>query len=366
MSSNRELFKFEQRKVFTQKAYWCALAVMMIILVVNEFVPVMLGNYRIDRTRQQNLSGTVIDEKFLEEIKKSDNYKDYAPIDYFIKTITGKTDFSEVTEESLYQDRTTLCEKLLDDARLSEKEKDFWRESDQQNKAPFTYTYDGAYYAFFEIAGYFDFMVLIVCAVGLSGVFADERHKSTDQLIFCTRLGRKNLFWIKTAVGVLTGLFSALVIVATEWILCITLYGTSGFSEPIQIRFPVSMLHISMGEGSVLLTVLFLLTGAFLGLLTMFLSQITMNHSVTMAAMIFFMILCMFNLPSSLGWLATLWSTMPGIYVGTWLFEISHVLRLGGITMKITDFSPCIWLVGAIILLLVMVRCYKRYEVKAQ
>ena len=361
----KSLVYYEFKKVLSQKAYWLALAVMLLILFANEVTPMVLGNYKPKRERELSLSGTVIDDEIIGEIGAADEPHDYDPIYEFIKNATGRTEISGMTAEELYQTRDKVNNNLMTESKVSEEERSFWKELDELNESPFVYNYDGAYEAFFGVVYFLSFMELILCGIGLSGLYADEKAKKTDQIIFGTRLGRNKLFYAKLIVGGICGFVCSCILLLEELILSVVLYGTDGADAMLQIHIPQCMMNITMGQAVLYLSLLVIANGVFLGVITMSMSQFTMNHSGTMAFMIFFMFLSMYNPAKSVRVLSMLWDMLPGAYAGSWLFSTYTTIKLFGVRLNILQYTPIFWTVVSVVLIIFAVRSYRRYEVRA-
>ena len=361
----KTLISYEFKKVLSQKAYWGALLVMLLILAANEATPVVLGNYQPKRNRELSLSGTVIDDAIIWEIRAAEDPHEYDPIYEFIKNATGRTDLSSMTAGEVYQTRDKVNNDLMTESKVSEEERSFWKGLDEKNKTPFVYRYDGAYEAFFGVVYFLSFMELILCGIGLSGLYADEKVKKTDQIIFGTRLGRKQLFYAKLIVGGVCGFVSSCILLLEELILSFALYGTDGADAILQIHIPQCMMNITMGQAVLYLSLLVIANGVFLGVITMFLSQVTMNHSGTMAFMIFFLFLSMYNPAKSVRLLSMLWDMLPGAYAGSWLFETYTTVKLFGTRLNILQYTPIFWTIVGVVLILIAGRSYRRYEVRS-
>ncbi|MBR1560644.1 MAG: hypothetical protein IJ646_10440, partial [Clostridia bacterium] len=337
----RTLLRYELKKTFGQRAYWMALAVMVLLLVANELIPIYTGNYLPKLRREVALSGTAVDDAVIEAIQAAPDQHAYDPIYSLIKYATGRTDITGVTAASLYRTREEVNDGLMTEDHVTDAERAYWKARDSANATPFVYRYDGAYAAFFEVVYFMDFMVLILCGVSLSGLFADERARGTDQIVFGTRHGRARLFRVKVVVGVAVGLVSALLLIGEEVAACFLLYGTDGADAMVQIHIPQCMMRVTMGQAMLYMSLLIVAASVFLAVVAMFLSQITMNHAGTMAGMILVMFLSMVNLPGRP--LKLLTSLMPGAFVGSWLFDNYITVTLFGARLTVMQYAPLCW-----------------------
>ena len=132
---------------------------------------------------------------------------------------------------------------------LTEGEKQYWRNIlDSEVSVPWEYDYyRGAEYVW---VGAYTAIVLIalMLAVCLANLFADEHQRKTDQLVLCSRNGRKVLFGAKITAGLLfTGVSAGLVLLATV-VPQLIMYGVDGINAPIQLATPCSLIQMTFGE----------------------------------------------------------------------------------------------------------------------
>ncbi len=360
------LFSYELKKIFSQKAYWLALAIMLLILISNEAIPIFTGNYQSKLDREKGLSGTVVNEQIIREIQVADEPHKYDPIYLLLKSTIRGNDISALTEEQLYSKRYDSVYTLMQEENLTEQELAYWTKKDAENVTPFVYEYDGAYEAFLDVVYVMSLMVLILCGVGLSGLYAGEKANGTDQIIFGTRFGKNRLFTVKLVVGMLCGIVSSLLLVVGHLAVCFLMYGTEGAQTMLQLHIPLCMMKISVGQAVLLILALVLISGLFLSIIAMFLSQLTMNQSETMALMIFLMFLSMFNPPMEIRFIKMAFDMLPGAFVGSWLFTTYSTINILGWRLNVFQYTPIIWTIVGIVLVFLTWRRYERYEVKAR
>lgn len=360
------LFKYELKKVLSKKAYILAVLIMMAIILGNELTPVILGNYRTRKASELALSGTVINDICLATLTDEGEHGTTNPIEFFVKSATGSTYVSGWSEETLYSTRDEINASMMRKGKIPEKDIAVWQKWDSKNKAPYTYVYSGLYTSIFELSGYMNFILLISTAIGLGGLFAEEKATNMDQLIFCSKLGRKRLFAVKTAVGIAVGLITVTVMILTSLIIDLILYGPSGASMMLQLLIPACMLHLNMGQSVVIMILLYYLEEIALVIVIMFLSQVTMNKAVTISSMFVVMFMAMINIPSSFGLLYILWNSIPGSTVGSWLFDNYRLIHIFGIPVINMVYIPVIWLIFGTALIFITKKLYENYQVKSR
>lgn len=83
-------------------------------------------------------------------------------------------------------------------------------------------------------------MLLLLSAIGICGIFADERINGTDQMIFSS-VSKEKLFIAKILAGLRMGIILAVYLYGALSICSFGIYGFSGFNAPLQIRIPGCM-----------------------------------------------------------------------------------------------------------------------------
>lgn len=360
------LFKYEMRKVLSKRSFIIVLLIMMLIIVSNELTPVILGNYKPKKEMETALSGTVIGDEYLSTLKDDNEHGTTNPIEFFIKSATGQVNLEGWTEDKLYSTRKEINNSMMREGGISAEEIKIWEKWDEANTEPFTYYYSGLYTSIFEFSGYMNFILLIATAVGLSGLFAEERPTNMDQMIFCSKLGRTRLFGIKTLVGFTVGLMIAGLMIVTSLITDVILYGTGGAQMMLQILLPMCLRPMTMGRAVAVMIGFFIAEEMAFVVIIMFVSQLTMNRAVTISAMFLIMFMSMINLPSSLGVLFIIWNCIPGATVGSWLFDNYHLIRIFGLNITNLVYTPVIWVIAGTIVVLVTRNIYVKYQIKSR
>ncbi|HBL41033.1 MAG TPA: hypothetical protein DDY98_05465, partial [Ruminococcaceae bacterium] len=147
---SRTLYRFELKKLLQRRTYWLALAVMVLVVLTNELFPVFTGNYAANQVRDHALSGTVLDDAFLNGIKSAENPRSYGPLYDFTVMAAQQQDISSLDADTMYAKRLAVIDDEMTKSKINDGEKQYWRTKDAQVAAPYTYTYDDAYTAFFD------------------------------------------------------------------------------------------------------------------------------------------------------------------------------------------------------------------------
>lgn len=208
-------------------------------------------------------------------------------------------------------------------------------------------------------------MLLLLAAIGICGIFADERSNGTDQIIFSS-VSKEKLFFAKILAGLSMGILLAVYFYGALSICSFGIYGFSGFNAQIQIRIPGCMLNITIGQAYVYLFALFITAGMIYSALAMFLSQVLNNRSAATAIMVIVLFLCMINVPETLGVLSKIWSYLPGAYIGSWTFTEYRLIHIFGKFFNNLQTAPVFWLIASMIFLAIAGCSYKNYQVKGK
>lgn len=121
-------------------------------------------------------------------------------------------DLTQVQAADLYELREKEIAQRMERQGLSDKEKEYWHHLEAEVQKPFVF---GAYRGpagllrSFQALGFF---MLMLSAIGLSGTYAGEFADNMNQLLLCSRYGKRKLYAIKLAAGFTWILTAALMI----------------------------------------------------------------------------------------------------------------------------------------------------------
>lgn len=131
------LYRYESKKILCQKLLWIAVTLMTVILVCAGLTDVISGRAEIGKNYRQ-FSGREIDDSLIKETQETKDPDHYIVFRNFINFCMGTADYENVNEEEGYA-------------------------------GIFTSVYVA------------NFMLLLLAAIGICGIFADERSNGTDQ-----------------------------------------------------------------------------------------------------------------------------------------------------------------------------------------
>lgn len=232
----------EYRKLFRRKIVWITLVVMTAVCIFAACSRLLGNNYvegqiyeshkealEKDIAFAKALSGRALDDTLLREMQEgyskvpdiplagaSGEYENYArpykKVWEFAYYIVGNPACTSVTEEELYQARENELEKSFRDQKLSEEEKEFLRASDNKIEKPFVYTYCEGWEVLNGLMNTLCVLQLLLIAICIPPIFAEEHSQRTDQLIQCTCFGKRPLYLAKLLVGVTCSVASMLLL----------------------------------------------------------------------------------------------------------------------------------------------------------
>lgn len=367
--------------------------------VEGEFYETHLERNRINRANGLEMSGRKMDDDLLTEMKEvflkvdrstaaykwTDIYKNevrkYDDIENKFKMWGLK---SSILDESVSEEfvGTTIGERLYlareitqqqgyKNLFLTEEEIAFWEEKDSDVETPFVYQYASAYDSLMNMQGIYMIcmMVSFFVAITMVTVFAEEHVKKTDQLILCTRHGRKKEYFAKIIAGSLVsfGVTFLFLIVAIAG--KIYSYGWEGFDTAFQVVFDYCYPYeISVGEVCIISSVLLLLASVLTAVFAMLLAELLHNSIGAMAVIVgllFASRLVVF--PTSWRVISQAWNYMPlNIVKVDGGFVDLRTVGLFGMQLTSWQFAPILYMLLIVVLIVGGIRLYQSYQVSGR
>lgn len=406
MSQFYRLLYFEWKKIWIRKSTWITLAVLVLFYLVvdggyvfgskyvdGEFLETHLDGTKKDIENGRALKGRKIDQQLLNEmqdaygsIPPSDDLK-YQLTDEYQSNVrpyedvygivnlmmygfgSGKST-SKVTEEELYGIREENVKSIWDTYYLTDSEREYWENKEEQLEIPFAYEYAQGYNFLISMSGVYRVCLLVTffIAVCMSGVFAEEHGKRTDQLILCSRLGRKQIYYAKMAAGCLFSLFATVVLLLCGMFTAFLIYGSDGFAAAIQLMAPYYSYDMTVGEVFLILAGILLLSSVMSGIFAMVLSELTKSSIASMAAVIAIMFVSrLVPIPFMYRVLSQAWNFMPinllKFDAGFWDLRL---VPLFGLKLTSWQFAPVLYILLSIVLIYAGKRIYCGYQVEGR
>lgn len=345
------LYRYEMKKLLSQKVIWIAFLIMTALIVVQGLTGLIVGNADLLK-KADEISGRKVDQELISEIQEGNKLDGYPMMRDMWTQCLQKNDLSGVDEQILYESRQAVNEKQMDTYLMSDGEKAYWNKLDVKVQKPFVYQREDGYASVFSTIYILNFLMLLLVGISVTGVFADERSRGTDQIIFCS-VNKQKIFWAKMLAGITVGLAIAVIFFGLALLLGIAVYGAGGFDMQIQINIPGCMLPITIGQSVLIMFGLLVMAGILYEILSAFLSQILGNHAAAMGVMVMIMLLSMLNIPENIRAISQMWRYMPGAFIGSWTFTDYRLTKVFGHYLNIFQMAPIVWGVVAVVVFLI-------------
>ena len=374
------VFKFELKKLFCSKVNMIALAgsVLMLLFLaaasISEARPV-------SGEAARELNGRAIDEQLIDELKPAlkyaggttvmeitEEYEKYVPVmdvlDSMITAIDDDIDLTVMSGTALYELRERELSQRLEAQGVLGEETVFWRGQEAQVQKPFVYRYHsgpGNLLRAFQALGFF---VLLLSAIGLSGSYAIETAEGMNQLLLCSRYGKKELYCIKLAAGFTWILTVALIVFLSVMIPYFGIYGIEGTGEMLQLVKPMSMLPYTIGHMLAVSFGIYLLAAVMFAAVTMLLSVITQNQPATICGLMGYLLIDLFvEFPDRYSLLQKIWLLRPNAILMNSGFSNYRLIHLAGRQFLNYQAASVLYAMIVIAALLIGQRRYKRLQV---
>lgn len=394
------LYLYELRKIFKRKIVWITLAIMLLLnlfMVIGVPLTTVYSNTMGEDTRQMNgfeyimrnkeyammQDGLKIDDSLLLEVKAAyqrvqtvtgeaggiaEKREQYREIYQYIRSIMGNYEaVYSITADVLYRTRLENIRHDWAEQRLTQGEMEYWAEKESMLETPFVYGYAEGWSKSLEEFLTLNFMLVLIIAVCLSDIFSKEHSRKTDQLILCSRNGKKSLYFSKLAAGMTFGLGAAVFLLVTSILPTLLLYGAEGGGVAVQVYIYPCSRKLTMLQAVLLMSGIFVAAGVFLSIAAMFLSELLENGISVMGIMTGGMFITMMvSIPYRYRVLSQLYELLPTVLLRVWQFCDNRLVSIFG--MRLTNFwaAALLWLITGILFIFLGRRSYKNYQVRGR
>lgn len=370
------LYFYEIKKILQKKMVWISFGIIF-AFVIFMGVGDLFFSYEKDgakvsayekivneKENARELSGREIDDSLLDEMKRDDTKK-YDAIYQIVKyLINSDEEIRNVNESKLYQTRTDNIEKMFIEQRLTEGEITWWREKEADIKIPFTYEYTRGYLQFIDLIYNLNIFMVVMLGISLSGVFADEHFRKTDQLILGSRYGKKILYFAKLGAGISVGILGTVILLLAGAVLAFAIYGADGFHGALQLVIIKSSWQLSVGTMSICLLAFTLLLALLYSVFTMFLSEGLKSSAAVMAVFLgMFFVTFFFNFSYQYRALSQILGLMPAKILRAGGWADLRLVKIFGNYLMPYQFAPVLYFAAIIILILAGKRMYERFQI---
>lgn len=373
----RTIYKYELKKLFFSKVNLIALAgtaIMLVVLVISS----MTDEMPVSREAAKELDGRTIDARLIEEMKPAlryeggttvveitAEYEKYVPVLDVVLSVAGNdSDLTLPSEVDFYDLREQKLAQRIEKQGLTEKEKEFWSEQEALIQKPFVYRYHSGPANLLKSFQALGFFLLLLSAIGLSGVYARETADNMNQLLLCSRYGKKELYFVKFAAGITWILAVAVVVVLAVLTPFCAVYGMEGAGEMLQLVKPLSMLPLTIGQMLLIYMGIYLLAAVLFASVAMLLSVITQNALAVICALMGYLLVDLFaDFPDRFRLLQKIWSLRPNAVLMNTGFSNYRLFHIAGRMFLNYRMAPMVYAVIIVLALLIGRRKYSGLQV---
>lgn len=370
------IYKYELKKLFFAKVNLIAMAgsvIMLVVLAISSVAEVS----PVSRAAAGELDGRTIDGQLIEEMKPAmryengstvieitEEYEKYVPVMDVLVAVTGyDKDLTQLQGAAFYSLREQELEQRIAQQGLTESERAFWQGQEAQVRKPFVYRYHSGPANLLRSFQALGFFILLLSAVGLSGVYARETADNMNQLLLCSRYGKNELYLIKYAAGITWILTAAAALVLSVLLPFYAAYGMEGAGEMLQLVKPMSMLPYSIGRMLAVFTGIYFLAAVLFASVTMLLSVAAQNALAVTYGLLGYLLIDLFaDVPDQFRQIQKIWLLRPNAVLMNTGFSNYRLFRLAGRFFLNYQAAPVVYTVIILAALLIGRRCYKRLE----
>ena len=252
----------------------------------------------------------------------------------------------------------------MEEQGLTEADKEYWRKREAQVTKPFVYHYHSGPSNLLKSFQALGFFILLLSAAGLSGVYAGETADNMNQLLLCSRYGKKELYMIKFAAGLTWALAAAVIVLVSVMIPFCAVYGMEGMEEMLQLVKPLSMLPCSIGRMLAVYTGIYLLSAVLFASVTMLLSVVTQNSLAVTCVLMGYLLADLFaDFPDRLRFPQKIWSLRPNAVLMNTGFSNYRLFRFAGRPLLNYQAAPVLYAALILAALFIGRRKYRGLQV---
>lgn len=355
------LYKYELKKIISQKYFLLASIIMSVFLLAVGITPVFTDGVP-TLIEKQAVSNRYIDNELINEAKSNNGEGIYQYIVEFVNNCQLIKNDS-YNAKQIYEARLETIEKAKRDSYLSDKETKYWDGKSKEIETPFIYYADSGYVETYELIYMVSMFTMILINIGISGIFADEKQTGTDQILYSTKYGRSKLFSAKLLASITLGIIIPIILFTLLFTTELCVFGIEGYNTPIQVHSPTSLYKITMDKAMLYSLTKIISCGIMWSLFCVLLSILTAKHQAAQSIALVVMMLSMVSIPEKFGIISYIWHFFPSSNIGNWMFAEYRMLNLFGILFNDFIATPIIWGALSIVFVIISKNKFKNYEV---
>ena len=388
MTNFSELLRFELKKIFLSRITILSLTVstgmLLGIALINYLVvsPYDRGVYE----REAALEGRTLDDALLAELAEeaeeagslSEIGQDspYYHLAGYISRMQGTyltigngtesgTGNKELTAESVYRMREELLDYIYDYFRLSDADKQWWKEKEDTIEKPFVWQANFGIYSMKSTFGAAMNLFCMIAAVCLASVYAGERSHGTDSFVLSTKEGKRSLWLVKFAAGEIFALAAGTLLLIAGMVPHVLFNGLHGINSPWQLIVPLCAYPYTAGQMLARYILTYYLGCLVIGALVMLFSVLFMNSMAAAGIICVGLVMDLFfSIPPELGLLSQLRYLTPAQVLINSSMADPRLLRVVGLVLTPQQSAELFYLVLLVAVAAGVRSLYRRMEIR--
>ena len=388
MTNFSELLRFELKKIFLSRITILSLTVstgmLLGIALINYLVvsPYDRGVYE----REAALEGRTLDDALLaelaEEAEEAGGLSQIGPespyyhLAGYISRMQGKyqtigngtesgTGNKELTAESVYRMREELLDYIYDYFRLSDADKQWWKEKEDTIEKPFVWQANFGIYSMKSTFGAAMNLFCMIAAVCLASVYAGERSHGTDSFVLSTKEGKRSLWLVKFAAGEIFALAAGTLLLIAGMVPHVLFNGLHGINSPWQLIVPLCAYPYTAGQMLARYILTYYLGCLVIGALVMLFSVLFMNSMAAAGIICVGLVMDLFfSIPPELGLLSQLRYLTPAQVLINSSMADPRLLRVVGLVLTPQQSAELFYLVLLVAVAAGVRSLYRRMEIR--
>lgn len=381
-----ELLRFELKKIFINKitilAFTVSAGMLLGIAMINYLV--VNPHDRIVYEREAALEGRALDDALLaelaEEADKAGGLSEigqdspYYHLAGYISRMQGtyltigeglesEAGNRELTATSVYQMRENLLDYIYDYFRLSDADKQWWKEKEDEIEKPFMWQANFGIYSMKSSFGAAMNLFCMIAAVCLAGVYAGEKGYRTNSFVLSTREGKRSLWLVKFIAGEIFALAAGTLLLIAGMVPHLLFNGLHGINAPWQLIVPLCAYPYTAGQMLARYVLTYYLGCLVIGALVMLFSVLLMNSMAAAGMICLGLVLDLFlSLPPHLGLLSQLRYLTPAQVLINSSMADPRLLRVFGLVLTQLQIAGLVYLALTAAAAATVRSLYKRQE----
>lgn len=371
----RAITLYELRKILKSKLTFAIMVMSFAVVIITGLDLGGDKNYIIDS--QSDINGRKIDDELLAEMYEnidaygenwSDDNAKYRQLASFEKKIVGSGEkLSNYKADDLYDMREGTSYNAFEHGIITEGEYSWWERQEDKVENPFTYYYNRGLVLLANGIGVICVLLLFSASISLSTVFSREKRDKTDQIILCTRYGRKTMFISKIIAGLIFFLiYTTLLFVVLVFLVLLT-KGLDGSDSILQLEHPWVAYPFTFGEFCTKETIIVFTASIFFAVVSMVFSLIFGRGLAVTGMMIgVFLTSGIITIPDRLRMLGHMRDLLPTNLSSIYSTYNFRLIGFGNYYITDYQFAPFLYIILSMILLIIGGMVYRRYQINGK